>query len=44
MSLFQLSAVVDGWAKANGDGRPAAPSEADFDAMVAMSVAASAAS
>lgn len=34
MSLFQLSAYVDGWNKANGDGKPAAPSDDEFEAML----------
>jgi hypothetical protein len=35
MSLWQFSACVEGWNKANGDGRPDAPTDDEFDAAVA---------
>lgn len=34
MSLFQFVAYVDGWNKANGDDKPNAPTDDEFDAMV----------
>ncbi len=37
MSLFQLSAYVAGWNKANGDGKPAPMSDDEFDALLAAS-------
>ena len=37
MSLFQLSAYVAGWNKANGDGKPPPPTVEEFDAMLAAS-------
>lgn len=33
MSLWQLSACVDGWNRAHGDGKPEAPTDAEFEAM-----------
>ncbi|MFG1247614.1 hypothetical protein [Xanthobacter flavus] len=37
MSLFQFGAYVDGWQKAQGGAAPSAPSDAEYDAMVAAS-------
>lgn len=37
MSLFQLSAYVAGWNKANGDGKPPPPTVEEFDALLVAS-------
>lgn len=37
MSLFQLSACVEGWNKAHGDGKAPPPTDDEFDAMLVAS-------
>lgn len=37
MSLFQFGAYVDGWQRAHGADTPAAPTDAEYEAMVAAS-------
>lgn len=34
MSLYQLSAYVAGWNRAQGDGRPEAPTDDEFERML----------
>lgn len=35
MSFWQFQAAVDGWVKANGGGKPDAPTGEEHDALVA---------
>jgi hypothetical protein len=33
MSIWEFAAAIDGWNRAHGDGRPAPPTDDEFDAM-----------
>lgn len=34
MSLFEMAGVIDGWNRAQSDGKPEAPSAAEYDAAI----------